>query len=94
LRSGIDTISSALVGLLITEIIAVLLCITMKKGLVGSEWGADHSAPFWSWRHFSYFLTQDCFFVWCRGRWRSAPGRSSRTPSCDGWDVGSAAGPS
>jgi non-ribosomal peptide synthetase-like protein len=67
LRSGIDTISSALVGLLITEIIAVLLCITMKKGLVGSEWGADHSAPFWSWRHFSYFLTQDCFFVWCRG---------------------------
>src|SRR6516162_6758850 len=29
--------------------------------------GADHSTPFWSWRHFSYFFAQDCFFVWCRG---------------------------
>ena len=21
---------------------------------------------FWSWRHFTYFFAQDCFFVWCR----------------------------
>ncbi len=67
LRLGIDTVAGAFIGLLITEIIAVLLCVTMKKGLVGSEWGADHSTPFWSWRHFAYFLAQDCFFVWCRG---------------------------
>ena len=40
--------------------------VTVKKVLVGREWGADHSTPFWSWRHFAYFFAQDCFFVWCR----------------------------
>ena len=33
---------------------------------MGSTWGRDHSAPFWSWRHFTYFFAQDCFFAWCR----------------------------
>jgi len=38
----------------------------IKACLVGRQWGADHSTPFWSWKHFAYFFTQDCFFVWCR----------------------------
>jgi hypothetical protein len=51
---------------LIAEIGLVLLAVAIKKALVGDEWGADHSAPFWSWRHFAYFFAQDCFFIWCR----------------------------
>jgi hypothetical protein len=43
------------------------LCVAIKKSLVSDEWGADHSTPFWSWKHFAYFFAQDCFFVWCRG---------------------------
>ena len=38
----------------------------VKKLLVGNRWGIDHSTPFWSWRHFTYFFAQDCFFAWCR----------------------------
>ena len=52
---------------MLTEVCLVLLCVAIKKVLVGSNWGADHSTPFWSWRHFAYFFAQDCFFVWCRG---------------------------
>ena len=52
---------------MLTEVSLVLFCVAIKKSLVGSEWGADHSTPFWSWRHFAYFFAQDCFFVWCRG---------------------------
>ena len=37
----------------------------VKKILVG-RWGSDHSTSFWSWRHFTYFFAQDCFFAWCR----------------------------
>ena len=42
----------------------VLSCIVIKNLFVG-KWGSDHSTPFWSWRHFSYFFAQDCFFSWC-----------------------------
>jgi non-ribosomal peptide synthetase-like protein len=65
-RSGGHTIASAAIALVLTEVGVVLFCVAIKKGLVG-EWGADHSTPFWSWRHFAYFFAQDCFFVWCRG---------------------------
>jgi len=60
-------VASAVIALLLTEVSQVLFCVAIKKALVGREWGADGSAPFWSWRHFAYFLAQDCFFVWCRG---------------------------
>jgi hypothetical protein len=59
-------VASAVIALFLTEVSLVLLCVAIKKSLVGSEWGADDSAPFWSWRHFAYFFTQDCFFVLCR----------------------------
>jgi len=67
LRLGSHPIASSVMALLLTEVNLVLLCVAMKKSLVGSEWGADHSTPFWSWRHFAYFFAQDCFFIWCRG---------------------------
>jgi hypothetical protein len=46
---------------------AFLVCSSAlaKKVLVGSKWGNDHSTSFWSWRHFTYFFAQDCFFAWC-----------------------------
>jgi hypothetical protein len=66
LRWGGHPVASAVAALMLTEVGLILLCVAIKKSLVG-EWGADHSAPFWSWRHFAYFFAQDCFFVWCRG---------------------------
>jgi carbonic anhydrase/acetyltransferase-like protein (isoleucine patch superfamily) len=67
LRLGVHPIASALIALLLTEVNLILLCVAIKRSLVGSEWGADHSTPFWSWRHFAYFFAQDCFVAWCRG---------------------------
>jgi non-ribosomal peptide synthetase-like protein len=66
LRLGEQAIASAIIALALTEAALVLFCIAIKKSLVG-KWGSNHSAPFWSWRHFAYFFAQDCFFVWCRG---------------------------
>ena len=67
LGCGGHPIASAIIAFMLTEVSLILLCVTIKKLLVGSEWGADHSTPFWSWRHFAYFFAQDCFHVWCRG---------------------------
>jgi non-ribosomal peptide synthetase-like protein len=66
LRAGLHPLATAATALVFTEINLVLICVAIKKSLVGNEWGADDRAPFWSWRHFVYFFTQDCFFVWCR----------------------------
>ena len=66
LQSGVDVLTGALIALMLAEFILVLSSAVIKKVLVGSKWGSDHSAPFWSWRHFSYFFVQDCFFAWCR----------------------------
>jgi non-ribosomal peptide synthetase-like protein len=57
----------AIIALLLTEVALILWSIGLKQWLVGRKWGMDHAAPFWSWRHFAYFFTQDCFFTWCRG---------------------------
>jgi hypothetical protein len=66
LRLGGDPVITALAALVFSEAVLVLLCILVKQVLVGSRWGSDHSAPFWSWRHFTYFFSQDCFFAWCK----------------------------
>jgi hypothetical protein len=66
LRAELHSLATAAIALVFTEINLVLICIAIKKSLVGNEWGADDWAPFWSWRHFAYFFAQDCFFVWCR----------------------------
>ncbi len=65
LQLGAHSIISAFTALMLTEVTLVMLCVAIKKFLVG-KWGADHATPFWSWRHFAYFFAQDCFFVWCR----------------------------
>jgi non-ribosomal peptide synthetase-like protein len=65
-RSVEYPVADALTALVFAEICVVLLCITVKHVMVGKKWGAEHSTPFWSWRHFAYFFAQDCFFVWCR----------------------------
>jgi hypothetical protein len=51
---------------LLVEGCLVCLSLLVKKLLVGGDWGRDHEAPFWSWRHFTYFFAQDCFFAWCK----------------------------
>jgi hypothetical protein len=66
LRLGGHPVVSAFIALILTEVILVVSCTATKKLLVGSKWGSAHSTPFWSWRHFTYFFTQDCFFAWCR----------------------------
>lgn len=65
LRAGGQIIISALIALILAEAILVFSCALIKKLLVGN-WGSAHATPFWSWRHFSYFFAQDCFFAWCR----------------------------
>jgi non-ribosomal peptide synthetase-like protein len=67
LRMSGHPIAGAAIALVLTEVSLLLFCVTMKKCLIGSAWGVDDSAPFWSWRHFAYFFSQDCFFAWCRG---------------------------
>ncbi len=67
LRLDVHPVAGAVIALILAEIGLLLLCVAIKQCLVGSEWGADHSTPFWSWRHFAYFFAQDCFFVWLRG---------------------------
>jgi len=66
LRLDGHPVISALFALIFAEFILVASCAIIKKLLVGSNWGSAHSTPFWSWRHFSYFFAQDCFFAWCR----------------------------
>jgi non-ribosomal peptide synthetase-like protein len=65
-RQGFRPIVAAGAGLILTVVATVLLGVVTNKLLVGSRWGVDHSAPFWSLRHFAYFFAQDCFFAWCR----------------------------
>jgi non-ribosomal peptide synthetase-like protein len=74
LRLDGQLIFSALFALILAEAYLVLLSAAVKKLLVGRVWGSAHSTPFWSWRHFSYFFAQDCFFAWCRRPLRMSAG--------------------
>ena len=65
LRLGGHPVVSAFIALMLTEVILVVSCAATKKLLVGRKWGSAHRTPFWSWRHFTYFFAQDCFFAWC-----------------------------
>ena len=66
LRLGGQPVVSAFIALILAEVILVMSCAAIKKLLIGSKWGSDHSTSFWSLRHFTYFFAQDCFFAWCR----------------------------
>jgi hypothetical protein len=74
LRLGGHAMFGAFIALILSETLLVLACAAVKKLLVGSQWGSAHAAPFWSWRHFSYFFAQDCFFAWCREPLRFSAG--------------------
>jgi hypothetical protein len=67
LRMGCGSPIGALLALLLTEANLVLLSVATKKVLVGRDWGANDTTPFWSLQHFAYFFAQDCFTVWCQG---------------------------
>jgi len=66
LRSFGHPFWSGLLALISVEGFLVCASALVKKVLVGSTWGSDPSTSFWSWRHFTYFFAQDCFFRWCR----------------------------
>jgi len=59
---GLSNIGAALVTSILFPISLPLLALLIKYLLVGNSWGAKSTAPFWSVRHFAYFLAQDCFF--------------------------------
>jgi non-ribosomal peptide synthetase-like protein len=80
LRLDIHLVLSALMALMLAEVYLVLLCALIKKVLVGRHWGSAHSTPFWSWRHFSYFFAQDCFFAWCKRPLRMSTGTVLSNP--------------
>ncbi|MEZ5900016.1 MAG: AMP-binding protein [Hyphomicrobiaceae bacterium] len=80
LRTGAGSVSCSIAAILITEAAIVLLSVGAKRILVGNDWGRDHRTAFWSWRHFSYFFAQDCFFVWCRGYLALAAGTVLANP--------------
>ena len=61
---GMGPVIGALSAILATELLLLTLCLMVKVLLVG-RWGRDNSTAFWSWRHFTYFFAQDCFFAWC-----------------------------
>jgi non-ribosomal peptide synthetase-like protein len=65
LRVGGHPVVSALAALILVEGVLITSAFLVKKILVG-RWGTDHSTSFWSWRHFTYFFAQDCFFAWCK----------------------------
>ena len=67
LRSVGRPLASAVAAAILAELGLVVLSVAVKAALVGRVWGADHSTPFWSWRHLAYFFAQDCFSAWCRG---------------------------
>ena len=67
IRLGGHAVISAITALIITEAVLIALSVTVKKLLIGRDWGTDHATAFWSWKHFAYFFAQDCFFVWCKG---------------------------
>ncbi|MDW6023716.1 AMP-binding protein [Mesorhizobium sp. BAC0120] len=90
LRFGGHIVASSVIALPLTEVSLVLLSVAIKRSLVASKWGADGSAPFWSWRHFAYFFAQDCFFVWCRGSLALSAGTVLSNPilRCMGCQIG------
>jgi hypothetical protein len=80
LRSFGHPVLSALAAPILVEGFLVSCAVLVKRLLVGNTWGSNHSTPFWSWRHFTYFFAQDCFFSWCRGPLRILGGTVLANP--------------
>lgn len=71
------TIPLALVG---SGVLLQLMAIAVKAALVPTGWGENHQTPFWSLRHFTYFLAQDCFFRWAGPTLRHLGGTALASP--------------
>ena len=79
-EAGIGNVEAALITSLIVPVLLPLLALIIKFVLVGNRWGTANSAPFWSIRHFSYFLAQDSFFRLMAGFMGAVAGTALANP--------------
>lgn len=70
----------ALAAIIGTTICLQALALGIKTCFVPKYWGQNHQTPFWSLRHFTYFLAQDCFFKWCGPMLRHLGGSTLANP--------------
>jgi hypothetical protein len=77
---GFSNISAALITSLFAPFLLFLIALGLKNILVGAHWGRDNTTPFWSIRHFSYFLAQDCFFKLLSGTLTALSGTALANP--------------
>jgi serine acetyltransferase len=77
---GFSNVGAALITSIIVPLSMPLLALLVKLALVGNRWGRHNSAPFWSVRHFTYFLAQDCFFRLMTGFMATVSGTALANP--------------
>ena len=78
--AGFSNVEAALLTSGIVPMALPLLALLIKWLLVGNRWGRHNSAPFWSVRHFTYFLAQDCFFRLMAGFMSTVSGTALANP--------------
>ena len=78
--SGFSNVGAALITSIFVPLSLPLLALLVKLTLVGNRWGRHNSAPFWSVRHFTYFLAQDCFFRLMTGFMSTVSGTALANP--------------
>ena len=77
---GFSNMGAALITSIVVPLSLPLLALFVKLVLVGNRWGRQNSAPFWSVRHFTYFLAQDCFFRLMAGFMSTVSGTALANP--------------
>ena len=77
---GFSNVGAALITSIVVPLSLPLLALLVKLILVGNRWGRHNSAPFWSVRHFTYFLAQDCFFRLMAGFMSTVSGTALANP--------------
>ena len=77
---GFSNVGAALITSVVVPLSLPLLALLVKLALVGNHWGRQSSAPFWSVRHFTYFLAQDCFFRLMTGFMSTVSGTALANP--------------
>ena len=77
---GFSNIGAALITSIAVPVALPLLALLVKRLLVGNRWGRHNTAPFWSVRHFTYFLAQDCFFRLMTGFMSTVSGTALANP--------------
>ncbi|MDG2459975.1 MAG: AMP-binding protein [Luminiphilus sp.] len=78
--AGFSNIAAALLTSVIVPMSLPVLALMVKLLLVGNRWGEHNTAPFWSVRHFTYFLAQDCFFRLMAGFMSAVSGTALANP--------------